>query len=162
MSPHFDMFAQGAAVLAENFEYSPVHERNGISRAEWELFTQEDAWSTAQRQRIRGIMSEVLQASMTIAGLPSSPVPGHYACAIIACIVRPRNRLVACHSCPTTYDPSLASGLQGPPEIKEMTREQIIGIMLAYVGSARFDGPSGMEIDLPENAKPAKETRRKA
>lgn len=145
---HFDMFARGAAVLAGPGEWSKVHARHGLTQSEWELFTQEELWSVNERTRIRGIMHEVLNVAQTIAGLPAAPLAGHYAAACIVLLVAPCNRLVATACVPTTFDTEKASGLQGPVEIVEMSREQLIGLVIAYSDGNLFQVPVDEDDDV--------------
>ena len=73
---------------------------------------------------------------MTIAGLPAIPMPGQYVAAIIAEIVAPVNRLVACTKAPDTFDADAASGILGTHEVKDMSVQQLMALVIAYSGDA--------------------------
>ena len=160
---HFDMFSRGAAILAGPKEWSKVHARHGLSQAEWDLFTQDENWTASERTRIRGIIHEVLNVSQTIAGLPAMPLAGHYAAAVIALLVAIPNRMVATACCPTTFDTEKASGLKGPVEIVEMSREQLIALVIAYSNESVLPVPEGEKDELLDTeAKAGKAPRRRA
>lgn len=128
-------FRYGAKLLAkEDAKYTNLHKGHGIEEAHWELLTQEEWWSPDQARQIRTILANVMEASMTIAGMPAIPLPGHYAAAVIAEVVAPANRMVACVKAPDTFDADAASGIMGTHEIKEMSTQQLMSLVIAYSG----------------------------
>lgn len=159
MRTHFDMYCLGAAQLAKDLKWGKVHERHGISRAEWELLTSPDEWSTAERRKIRNILGEVLTASLTIAGLPAAPVMGQYIAAVIALVVAPSNRIVACFCAPDNFDAGKASGLEGPVEIVRMEPEQLQGLVAAFSAASHFDEPHPRITQVPEETEAVSKAR---
>lgn len=130
-----EAFKVGARIIAQdNRKYSDLHKGHGIEEAHWQLVTQEEYWSADQARQIRSILANVLEVSMTIAGMPPVPLPGQYVAAMIAEIVSPCNRMMACVKAPDTFDADAASGLQGTHEIKEMGFQQLMSLTLAYSG----------------------------
>ena len=128
-------FKFGALQLARNEgKYSELHKAHGIDPYDWEIFTQQEYWTRDQAATIRTILAQVIEVSMTIAGMPAIPMPGHYAAAVIATCVAPCNRMVACMKCPDTFDAVDASGILGTSEIKTMSHEQVMALVLAYSG----------------------------
>lgn len=128
-------FQIGAQRLAqEQSKYTELHKSHGIVEAEWELLTQDEYWTAEQARSMRTILANVLEVSMTVAGLPAIPLPGQYAAALIATVVKPCNRFVACQKCPDTFDAVDASGIISTSEAKPMKQEQITSLVLAYSG----------------------------
>ena len=126
-------FRQGAQILAAHEgEYTTLHKGHGINEADWDLLTQKEYWSPDQAMQIRMILASVLEVSMTIAGIPAIPMPGQYAAALIAEVVNPCNRFLACTKCPDTFDAVDASGILGTHEIKPMSTQQLMALTLAY------------------------------
>jgi hypothetical protein len=135
MSELHRAFRQGAEILAgTNYEYTSLHRGSGITPQDWELFTQAEFWTTEQSTKIRGILGQCVEACMTISGMPATPLPGQYVAAVIAILVSPPNRMVACTKAPETFDAYNASGLEVPFEIVEMKREQLMALVMAYSG----------------------------
>lgn len=130
-----DAFKIGAKQLAFNQrQYSELHKSHGIEPAQWDLLTQDEYWTPDQARQIRSILANVLEVSMTIAGMPAVPLPGQYAAALIAEVVAPANRLLACMKCPDTFDAFNASGVNQTFEVKDMPKEQMMSLVLAYSG----------------------------
>lgn len=156
MTPFFDIFRQGAMVLATPaMEYAEIHAQHGITHEEWRVATSPQLWSPNERRQVRSILGEIVQISVTIAGLPPLPLPGQYVAAVIVAVVSPCNRLVAAVRAPETYDALDASGLSGPVEIAPMTTEQMISLVLLYSGGLVGDEPrpliaSGQEIPIDD------------
>lgn len=71
---------------------------------------------------------------MTIAGMPAIPLPGQYTAALIATIVAPSNRFIACTKAPDTFDAVIASGLQEEMRVVPMKVEQLMSLVMAYSG----------------------------
>ena len=128
-------FQIGARTLAhEQCKYTMLHKGHGIEQAQWELLTQDEFWTIDQARQIRSILASVIEVSMTIAGMPAIPLPGQYTAAVIAEVVKPLNRMVACTKAPDTFDADAASGILGTHEIKDMTVQQLMALVIAYSG----------------------------
>lgn len=128
-------FRQGARQLArDNARYTTLHKAHGIDESEWILLTQPEYWTPDQARQMRTVIAAVLEVSMTIAGMPAIPLPGQYAAALIAEVVAPVNRFLACMYTPDTFNAVDASGLMGTHEVKPMSREQLMALTLAYSG----------------------------
>lgn len=68
----FQGFRRGAMMLAANqCAYSKIHREYGIAQAEWEMLTQDEPWTLEQRQQVRSQLAELVNISLTIAGLPA-------------------------------------------------------------------------------------------
>ena len=133
-----DAFRIGAQQLARSErKYTELHKAHGLEQAEWELFTQEEYWTVDQARSMRTILASVVEASMTIAGMPAVPLPGQYVAAVIAECVAPCNRMVACMKSPDTFDAADASGLMRTSEVKPMTHQQLMALVMYYSGGAQ-------------------------
>ena len=130
-------FRQGANQLAQaHCKYTDLHKGHGIDPYNWEILTQDEYWSPAQARDMRSIIADVLEVSMTIAGMPAIPMPGQYLAALIAHIVAPSNRLLACTKAPDTFDAIAASGIMQTHEVRPMKTEQLMGLVMLYSGGA--------------------------
>lgn len=139
----FDIFRQGASVLCTPaMEYAEIHAQHGLTAEEWRIATSKDLWSPNERRQVRSVLGEIIQISVTIAGLPPVPLPGQYIAAVICSVVSPCNRMVAAVRAPESYDAVDASGLSGSVEIEPMAVEQMISLVLAYSGGLRGYEPS--------------------
>lgn len=128
-------FRQGASQLArDHCKYTALHKGHGIDPYHWEILTQKEYWSPDQARDMRSIIANVLEVSMTIAGMPAVPMPGQYLAALIAHVVAPANRLLACTKVPDTFDAIAASGLMQTHEVRPMKVEQLMGLVIAYSG----------------------------
>lgn len=126
-------FRHGAEILAQNNnKYTTLHKGHGIDQNDWDLLTQKEYWSPDQARSMRSIMASVIEVSMTIAGMPAIPLPGQYVAALIAEIVAPCNRLVACVKAPDTFDAEVASGIMGTVVIQDMKVQQLISLTMLY------------------------------
>jgi len=134
-------FRAGAVALARGDAYGELHRSYGLMEADWRLLTREEHWTPDEARRIRSILASVVEVSLTIAGMPAVPLPGHYVAAVIAIVVAPANRLVACTKVPDTFDAVLASGLQQEFEVRPMRFEQLIALVLAYSGGMGGEPP---------------------
>lgn len=114
--------------------YTDLHKAHGIEESHWRLFTQDEYWTPDQARAIRTILANIVEISMTIAGMPAIPLPAQYVAAVIAECVAPCNRLVACTKVPDTFDAFDASGLIGTHEIKDVTPQQMMALVMAYSG----------------------------
>lgn len=142
-----EAFKIGAKKLAyESCKYTDLHKGHGIEEHHWLLFTQEENWTQDQLRQVRSILATVLEVSMTIAGMPAIPLPGQYAAAVIAECVAPCNRFLACQRVPDTFDAMDASGLLRTHEVKTMSVQQLMALVLAYSGG--FPGEPG-NLRLP-------------
>lgn len=118
------------AGLALSGQYDEIHQSYGIARAHWELFTSPRLWNAEQRRTIQGIMTQVLNVSMTVAGLPERALPGEFVAAVIAQHVAPPNWMVACIKAPAMFDARAASGVDGPKEVKEVSYQTLVGLTM--------------------------------
>jgi hypothetical protein len=136
----YSAFRIGAQKLAQNDrKYAELHKSHGIDQAEWELLTQEEYWTADQAREIRTVLANTVEVSMTIAGMPAIPLPGQYVAAVIAECVAPCNRMVACMKSPDTFDAADASGVLTPSEVKEMTKQQMMALVLLYSGGVNYE-----------------------
>ena len=142
-----DAFMYGALQLAhDQKKYCDLHKSHGIEETHWNLITQEEYWTPDQQRAVRSILANVLEISMTIAGMPPVPLPGQYVAAVIATVVSPCNRMVACMKAPDTFDAFDASGLLGgekKDEPDKMKFQQLISLVIAY--SAGYRGEPQIE-----------------
>ncbi len=128
-------FQHGAQILAKDqCKYTALHKGHGIDEHHWDLVTQQEYWSPDQTRQMRSILASVLEVSMTIAGMPAIPLPGQYVAALIAEVVAPANRLLACTKAPDTFDADEASGILGTHVVKDMSVQQLMALVLAYSG----------------------------
>jgi len=134
-------FRAGAAALARGDAYGELHRSYGLIQDDWRLLTQEEHWTPDESRRIRSILASVIEVALTIAGMPALPLPGQYAAAVIALVVSPANRIVACAKVPDTFDAVAASGLHQEFEIKRMAPEQMISLVVAYSGGLGGEPP---------------------
>mgnify|MGYP000710079622 CR=1 FL=1 len=135
-------FRYGAQVIAANqCRYTTLHKQHGIEQAQWELLTQEEYWTPDQARQIRSILANVVEVSMTIAGMPAIPLPGQYVAALIAEVVAPANRMVACTKSPDTFDGEIASGIEMTHKVQDMSVQQLMALVIAYSGG--FPGEPG-------------------
>ena len=145
------VFQQGAEILAaHDGENTTLHKGHGINEADWELLIQKEYWSPDQARQIRAIIGAVLEVSMTIAGIPAIPMPGQYAAALIAEVVSPCNRFLACTKVPDTFDAVDASGILGTSTVKPMTVQQLMALVIAYSGGSNHEPRAHM---LPKEVK---------
>lgn len=158
-------FKVGARKLAQSERaYTDLHKAHGIEEAHWKLLTQSEYWTPDQARAIRSILANVVEVSMTIAGMPPVPLPGQYVAAVIATCVSPCNRMLACVKAPDTFDAAMASGFLGQPEVKDMEYQQLMSLTIAYSGGFPHEPPGeklGAEI-LEAVAKENESTRKKA
>ena len=139
-------FKVGARRIAKDEKaYTDLHKAHGIEQAHWELLTQDEYWTPDQQRAIRSVLANVIEVSMTIAGMPAIPLPGQYAAALIAEVVSPCNYMVACVKAPDTFDATDASGLLGPMEVKNMEYQQMMALVIAYAGGYG-DQPNDLKL----------------
>lgn len=127
-------FRAGAQALAEGQSYTDLHRSYGLLEPDWRLLTQDRHWTPDESRRVRSILASVIEVALTIAGMPAVPLPGQYAAAVIAIVVSPANRFVACTKVPETFDAVAASGLFESFELRAMRPEQLMSLVLAYSG----------------------------
>ena len=145
-------FKIGALKLArDDFAYLDLHKQMGIEEFHWQLLTQREYWTPDQARAIRSILANVIEVSMTIAGMPAIPLPGQYVAAVIATCVAPCNRLVACTKAPDAFDAFDASGLTGTSEVTEMTPQQLMALVIAYSGGYDSEPPAHKVPHLVED-----------
>lgn len=139
-------FKIGARRIAKDEKrYTDLHKAHGIEQAQWELLTQREYWTPDQSRAIRSVLSNVIEVSMTIAGMPAVPLPGQYVAALIAEVVAPCNYMIAAVKAPDTFDATDASGLLGGMEVRSMEYPQLMALILAYAGGYG-DEPKGAEL----------------
>jgi hypothetical protein len=140
-----DAFMYGAMKIAQNERaYQDLHKAHGIEQSHWELITQDEYWTADQARAVRSILANVVEISMTIAGMPAIQLPGQYVAAVISTVVSPPNRMVACMKAPDTFDAMDSSGLLGLPgeEVKPMKPQQMMALVMAYSGGYRGEPTS--------------------
>lgn len=136
-------FKVGAKRIAqEERKYTELHKAHGIEQAHWDLLTQREYWTPDQARGIRSVLANVIEVSMTIAGLPAIPLPGQYVAALISEVVSPCNYLVAAIKAPDTFDATDASGLMKEMEVRTMEPQQMMSLVIAYAGDYTREPPS--------------------
>lgn len=125
----------------EGAKYTDFHKGHGIDQHHWEILTSKEYWSVEQARSIRSILANVVEVSMTIAGMPAIPLPGHYVAAVIAEVVAPPNRLLACTKAPDTFDAVVASGITESHEVRDMSTQQLMALVIAYSGGLSDEPP---------------------
>jgi len=141
MSDIHTAFRRGATILAQGQSYGDIHREMGLLEPDWTLLTSDEHWTPAESRRVRSILAGVIEVALTIAGMPPVPLPGQYAAAVIAIVVSPANRLVACYKVPETFDAVAASGLHADFEVRPMRPEQMMALVLAYSGGLGGEPP---------------------
>ena len=140
-------FKIGARRIAKDEKrYTDLHKAHGIEQAHWELLTQREYWTPDQSRAVRSVLANVIEVSMTIAGMPAIQLPGQYVAALIAEVVAPCNYMLAALKAPDTYDAMDASGLVGKPEVESMPWQQLAALVLAYAGGYG-DEPAPEKLD---------------
>jgi len=149
----FDAFRIGARQLAgPTRDYANLHAEHGLTKPEWDLLVQNDPWNVEQRRQAKSTLSECLQISLTLAGLPAMALPGQYVAACIVEIVSPVNRLVAAAKAPEAYDAVMASGLETEEsEIRPISPEQMISMVIAFSGFADAQPADQLDDNLQEH-----------
>ena len=152
-----EMFNQGIRIIESYGEkFGPKHIRAGLTEDNWDLLRQDDLWDADQAADARSVISEVINASLTVAGIPAGSMPGHYVAAVIARLVQPCNWLTACHRVPETYNAVQASGVAVSSEIVPMDVRQLMALVLEYGARQRaVEGPTG-RMELPEGFEKAR------
>ena len=155
-------FKVGARRIAKDEKrYTDLHKAHGIEQAHWELLTQREYWTPDQSRAVRSVMANVIEVSMTIAGMPAVPLPGQYVAALIAEVVAPCNYMIAAVKAPDTFDAADASGLVGTSEEKKMEYPQLMSLIIAYAGGYG-DEPHGYELptEVTEQVREANTSKR--
>lgn len=142
MSDIHAAFRRGAEALAYGDCYSELHRSYGLNEADWQLLTREEHWTPDEARQIRSILASVVEVSLTIAGMPPVPLPGQFVAAVIAVVVSPANRFVACARVPDTFDAVVASGLHQDFEVRPMRVEQMLSLVVAYSGGLGGEPPA--------------------
>lgn len=128
-------FKIGARRIAQDEKrYTELHKAHGIEQAHWNLLTQDEYWTPDQSRAVRSVLANVIEVSMTIAGMPAIPLPGQYVAALIAEVVSPCNYMIAAVKAPDTFDATDASGLLGGSEVRTMPYQQLMALIIAYAG----------------------------
>ena len=155
-------FKIGARRIAkDDKQYTDLHKAHGIEQAHWELLTQGEYWTPDQSRAIRSILANVIEVSMTIAGMPAIPLPGQYVAALIAEVVAPCNYMIAAVKAPDTFDATDASGLLGGAEVRTMEYQQLMALVIAYAGGYGEE-PHGHQLprSVKEKVTQANESKR--
>ena len=140
----FDAFRRAAGQVAlSKSSYLDGWREAGLTETEWQTFTQNELWTIDQRHKFPSICSEVLNLSLSVAGLPAQPLPAQFVAAIIATMVSPANWIVAANRAPQSYDALDASGIQGSHEVRNVSAEQMVSLVLLYGGSYK-DEPTSL------------------
>ena len=149
--PALEWFDRGAqTILSYGEKYGPRHFTASFTESNWYLLRQDDIWNADQAAEARLAIIEALNASLTVAGIPAGPMPGHYVAAVIVRLVKPCNWLTACHRVPETYNAVQASGVAVSCEIRPMDVKQLMSLVLVYGARGRaVHGPPG-KMELPE------------
>jgi hypothetical protein len=121
-------------IAQQDRQYTELHKAHGIEEAHWELLTQAEYWTPDQGRAIRSILANVVEVSMTIAGMPALPLPGQYVAALICEVVSPCNWMLASTKAPETFDAFDATGFTKESEVKPMTHQQMMALVMAYGG----------------------------
>ena len=137
MQSVLNAFSIGARQLARG--YTADRAAYGIREEDWELLTRDELWTPDDLRRIKSILTELVQISLTVAGLPATRLPGQFAAALIVEVVHPCNVVSACWRAPESYDAVNASGITKEVDITAMQPEQILAIALAFLGGDRTE-----------------------
>lgn len=148
----FEAFKQaGRSIATAHGTFGARQAEAGFTKPDYELLCQHTYWSIDQRRRIPSILANAVSISLSIAGLPPVPLPGHYVAAVIVNLVHPCNLLLACASAPESFDAMAASGLIEPTDVRSTTHEQLQGLMMAYLGDALLEPPGDeLPVELDE------------
>jgi len=150
MSNMFEIFRRGASALADaTLSYHDLHKTYGINPEDWKLLTTFMLWTPTEQKKIRSILTEVINISLTIAGLPAQPLPAQYVAALVSKLVSTSNRLVASTLTPETFDAVAASNLDGNQKFVNVTREQMMSLVIAY-SSDRYIEPNDRVDDITQ------------
>jgi len=106
-------------------------------------------WTPTEQKKIRSILTEVINISLTIAGLTAHPLPAQYVAALVSKLVSTANRLVASTLTPETFDAVAASNLDGNQKFVSVTREQMMSLVIAY-SSDRYIEPNDRVDDITQ------------
>lgn len=152
-------FRHGAEKLAaDQCKYTALHQGHGIDPFSWEVLTKKEYWSPDEARDMRSVLANVIEVSLTIAGMPAIPLPGQYVAALIAIVVAPANRLLACTKAPDTFDAFAASGLMETHEVKTMPVQQLMALVVLYSAETYAEPPPHK---LPRNVGEAMEKHSK-
>jgi len=114
--------------------HNPVMAGYGISQQEWDLLTKNEAWNPEERRSVRSALSEVINCSLSMAGLPADALPSEYVAAVIAVVVSPVNRLVAAARTPETHLAVSAAGIKENEDIDPASPAQMRALVMMYTG----------------------------
>ena len=134
----FDMYLAGARrLVALGNEYSADHAAAGISEKEWTALTNPNMWFPEHYRVVKTALNEAVTASMALAMIPPMRMPGEFVAAVIASVVAPCNRLIACTQAPETFNGKQAAGVSDREDIEPMTVEQLMGLVQIYSGDSK-------------------------
>jgi hypothetical protein len=138
-------------------KYTELHRSHGITQADWDLLVADAPWTPEEVRQVRSVLASVIEVCMTIAGLPPVPLPGQYAAAVIAIVVAPSNRFLACQKVPDTFDAVAASGLEGKVDVRPVRQETMFGLVMAYSGGYGGEPLARLPDDVNELRKKGNE-----
>ena len=145
MDLHLAFKIAARRIAQQDREYTELHKAHGIEETHWNLLTQAEYWTPDQARAIRSVLANVVEVSMTIAGMPAVPLPGQYVAALICEVVSPCNWMLASIKAPDTFDAFDATGIMGPEDVKPMKHEQMMSLVMAYAGG--YDGEPHQKLD---------------
>ena len=155
--PALEMMDQGARIV-ESFgsEFGDEHMRAGFSKATWDLLRSPRFWSPEQAAHARSLLTEAINACLTVAGIPAGTMPGQYVAVVIYRLVSPCNWMTAAYRAPETYNAVQASGVSVSSEIVSMDVRQLIALVLEYAARDKAaEGPAG-KMELPDGFEKAR------
>lgn len=138
-----ELIGVGARALAKwGKQHTQVHAAAGFSAAEWKPLTQQTPWTAEERKRVRSCLAELVNVSLTMAGLPAMPMPSQYVAMLICEVVAEPNRYVAATRAPESFDAYDASGLAGPAVMRVVETWQMLALVTAYSSGTYLEGPA--------------------
>lgn len=133
----FETFRRGAISIA-HAKANRLAEL-GIAAEDYKLLTQGEPWNVTEQKLVRGVLAQVVNVSLTLAGLPARALPAQYVAAIIAELVDPINWLAAAHSAPDTFDAQGAANVEQEFQVVPVKTEQMISLVMLYGGGFRSE-----------------------
>lgn len=135
----------------------------GITREQFEEVAQPQNWKREKMHVIMRALSSIMFGSLEIMGVPKVTVPAEFCAAIVATLVHPANRLIACVwlsqeriAGPGALD--LAARHEQVQQFDQTTADQLFALVCllsdtadANVARQRFMERLGMAIEEAEN-----------
>jgi hypothetical protein len=162
MDLHLAFKIAARRISQQDREYTELHKAHGIEETHWNLLTQAEYWTPDQARAIRSILANVVEVSMTIAGMPAIPLPGQYVAALICEVVSPCNWMLASIKAPDTFDALDATGIMKDHEVRPMATEQMMALVMAY-GGGYTQEPASLKVpaELVQTVEKANESDKK-